>query len=230
MKARVSLRTAPPVTARVKPNAGGAVRRGAALFAKFVLFAQFAALANAVAAVLPARNLCIELRAASADGVDSAGGWQVSSTGARAAREQPPQRLCVQNGERAALNFGVTRPVQVWQAAPGVLLPVPVPTTQWIPAGQRVDVRVRWGGKREPVQLEIDARASRFDPSVAPGSGEAPSRAEAGVQTTLRVPLDTWVTIASAGDGADGADRTGVVSTAQARAGLWLQVRIRLAP
>ena len=67
-------------------------------------------------------------------------------------------------------------PMTVPMIVPGVVLPVPVPTTQWIPAGQRVAVRARWGGGREPVQIDIDAQASRFDPSVAPGSGEAPSR------------------------------------------------------
>ncbi len=222
----------PYVTPYETPRMRAAMRHvaAAALFAQLVVFAQLALWSSGVAAALPARNLCIELREASADGVDAAAGWQVSSTDARAAREQPPQRLCVQNGERAAMNIGVTRPVQVWQAAPGVVLPLPVPTTQWIPAGQRLGVRARWGGGREPVQLEIDAHAGRFDPSVAPGSGEAPSRAEAGVQTTLRVPLDTWVTIAAAGTEADGADNAGVVSTASARAGHRLQVRITLAP
>jgi hypothetical protein len=192
-----------------------------------VLVAQFVLLPGAAVAALPARNLCIEVREAGADGVDAASGWQVSSADARAARERPPQRLCMQNGDRAAMNFGVTRPVQVWQAVPGVVLPVPVPTTQWIPAGQHFSVRARWGGGRAPVELEIDARASHFDPSVAIGSSEAPSRAEAGVQTTLRVPLDTWVTIASAGGGNDDA---GLVSTAQARGGHRLQVRVSLAP
>lgn len=225
----------------MQSHMSGAMRRvaAAALIAQLALFAQLASFSSEIAAALPARNLCIELREASAGAVDAAAGWQVRSTDARAAREQPPQRLCVQNGERAAMNFGLTRPVQVWQAAPGAVLPVPVPTTQWIPAGERLGVRARWGGGREQVQLEIDARASRFDPSVAPGSGDAPSRAEAGVQTTLRVPLDTWVTIASAGGGAnsansanstDSSDSAGVVSTGQARAGLRLQVRVGLAP
>lgn len=210
----------------MKRPIGGAIRRGAAA----ALFVQLALSPGWAAAAPPSRTLCVDLREAGADGArgtDTAGGWQVSSTEARAAREQPPQRLCMQNGESAAMNFGVTRPVQVWQAVPGVVLPVPVPTTQWIPAGQHVALRARWGGGREPVQLEIDARASRFDPSVAPGSSEAPSRAEAGVQTTLRVPLDTWVTIASAGGGADD---VGSVSTQQARAGYRLQVRVSVAP
>ena len=37
----------------------------------------------------------------------------------------------------------VTRPLQVWQVAPRVLLPVPVPQTQWITAGQRPTLEPR---------------------------------------------------------------------------------------
>lgn len=172
----------------------------------------------------PARTLCVEWREA---GADAGGGWQVGTADGRGARAQAPQRLCMQNGEGASMNLGVTRPVQVWQMAPGVLLPVLLPSTQWIAAGQSVTLRARWDGGRAPVQLDIDARRSAFDPSVAPGSSEAPSRTQADVKTTLRVPLDTWVTIASAGADAGSGN---VVSTQQARGSQRLQVRVELGP
>ncbi|HMN77203.1 MAG TPA: hypothetical protein PKC97_14145 [Burkholderiaceae bacterium] len=187
-----------------------------------------AALALALAPVLgwsaaPGRNLCVELRESGAD----AAGWQVSSDAARSGRDFQPQRLCVQNGESVSLALELTRPVQLWQAAPGVVLPIPVPTTHWLHAGQRLDVRPRWAGAKAPVSIEIAARASRFDPGVAAGSAQAPSRAGAELRTTLSVPLGEWVTIASTGDPAPDA---GSVSTRQARAGRVLQLRVELGP
>jgi hypothetical protein len=182
-------------------------------------------LASGVAAAAPpARNLCVELRETGASAASS--GWQVSSADARAGRERAPQRVCVRNGERASLAIDITRPVQVWQAA-GVVLPVPVPATQWLHAGQRLDVRPRWAGGKAPVAVEIAADASSFDPSVAEGSSQPPARAGSEVRTTLDVPLGTWVTIASSGDADPGA---GTVSTSQARAGRVLQLRVELGP
>lgn len=177
----------------------------------------------------PARNLCVELREASS--ADAATGWQVSSADARASRERTSQRLCVQNGETASIALDVTRPVQVWQMALGAVLPVAVPTTQWMQAGQRLTVRPRWAGGQAPVSVELATHASHFDPNVAAGSAEAPSRIGAEVQTTLRVPLGKWVTIASAGAAADSAaDGAGVISSNQARPGRVLQLRVELAP
>ena len=195
------------------------MKRRVALLLALAFAPQFAS------AVLPARNLCVELREVDAGG--SGAGWQVSTADARAVREHTPQRLCVQNGEAATLALDLTRPVQVWQAAPGVVLPTAVPTTQWMHAGQRLSVRPRWAGGREPVSVELAARTSRFDPAVAPRSAEAPSRVAGDVQTTLRLPLGAWVTIASTGGATDNA---GVVASSQARPGLVLQLRVELAP
>lgn len=189
------------------------------------LAATLASAPRPARAAPPARNLCVELREAGA--VDRSAGWQVGSADARAARERPPQRLCVRNGDGAALTIDVARPVQVWQMAPGVVLPVAVPTTQWLHAGQRVEFRPRWAGGNAPVSVEIAAHASRIDPSVAPGSAEAPSRAAAGVRTTLAVPLGRWVTIASSGAATPEA---GVVATRQAAPARVLELRVDLAP
>lgn len=191
----------------------------------FALWLVLALVPQYAFAAPPARNLCVALRESGS--ADAATGWQLSSADARAARERTPQRLCVQDGESASFALDVTRPVQFWQAAPGVVLPVAVPTTQWMHAGQRLTVRPRWGGGREPVSVELAARASRFDPAVATGSAEPPSRIAADVQTTLRVPLGAWVTVASTGDTAGEA---GVVASSQARPGRVLQLRVDLAP
>jgi len=174
-------------------------------------------------AAAPGRNLCVELRESGA----AAAGWQVSSADARSGRDFRPQRLCMQNGASASLALELTRPVQLWQAAPGVVLPIPAPTTHWLHAGQRLDVRPRWAGAKAPVKIEIAAQASRFDPGVAAGSSQAPSRTGAEVRTTLSVPLGEWVTIGSTDAPAPDA---ATVSTRQARAGRVLQMRVELAP
>ncbi len=180
---------------------------------------------------LPQRDLLIELREADAAAGADATGWSVRSADASAARERPAQQLRVQNGASASLRLTVTRPLQVWQAVPGALLPVavPVPTTQWIAAGQRLTLQPRWPGGREPVSVALSSDSSRLDPHVAPGSAELPQRAEAAVMTTVNVPLGQWVTLASTGTGND--DMT-IVSSGQAAAAARrvLQLRVSLAP
>ena len=182
------------------------------------------------APALPQRNLSIEVREADAgQAPHGAPGWSARSADASIAREQPAQQLRVLNGASASLRLGVTRPLQVWQVAPGAWLPAPVPTTQWIEAGQRLTVQPRWPGGGEPVTVAIDAEASRFDPTVARGSAELPQRTEARVTTTLRAPLGQWVTIAATGASDDGGNS---VSSGQAAAAAQrvLQLRVSLAP
>ncbi len=180
---------------------------------------------------LPQRDLLIELREADAGQTQSAagtGGWSVRSTDASVARERPAQQVRVHNGASASMALSVTRPLQVWQVVPGAYLPVPVPQTQWIAAGQGLTVQPRWPGGREPVSVALSADSSRLDPHVAPGSAELPQRSEARLATTVSAPLDQWVTIASGG--AD-EDDSGVVASGQAaKPRRLLQLRVRLVP
>jgi hypothetical protein len=237
---------------------------------------------------LPQRDLLIELREAGA-GEQAAGagasGWNVRSGDASAARERPPQRLRVLNGASASLSLSVTRPLQVWQPAPGLLapgmagasvpgtpptpattppskprpvttpsgtvptgkvtappgagrpglaqagaaLPMAVPETQWMQAGQQLTLRPRWPGGHEPVTVTLSTESSAIDPSVAPGSAELPQRIGAQLVTTVSAPLGQWVTLAATGAGDD--DMT-VVSSGQAKpsARRVLQLRVSLAP
>jgi hypothetical protein len=177
---------------------------------------------------LPQRDLLIELREADASQAPAgAPGWSVRSADAGMARERPAQQLRVHNGASASLRLTVTRPLQVWQAAPGALLPVPVPTTQWIAAGQRLTLQPRWPGGREPVSVAVNAGSSHLDPSVAPGSAELPQRTEAHVATTVSAPLGQWVVLAATGAGEDDAN---VVSSGRAAARRVLHVRASLLP
>lgn len=213
-----------------KPQLYRRLCRGVWLLA--LLCPAFASAAGA----LPQRDLLIELREADASQAPgAAAGWSVRSADARTARELPPQQLRVRNGASASLRLTVTRPLQVWQAAPGPLLQVPVavpllvPTTQWIEAGQRLTVQPRWPGGREAVEVTLSFDASRLDPAVAPGSAELPQRFEAGVSTSVHAVLGEWVTLAATG--VDDA-RQNVISSGQAAGAAQrvLQLRVRLAP
>ncbi len=179
---------------------------------------------------LPQRDLLIELREADASNASrgaEASGWSARSADASSARERPAQQLRVHNGASASLRLTVTRPLQVWQAAPGVLLPVPMPQTQWITAGQSLTLQPRWPGGREPVSVAVSSDSSRLDPHVAPGSAELAQRSDASVMTTVSAVLGQWVTLAATG--ADDGDMS-VVASGQAAARRVLQLRVSLLP
>ena len=146
--------------------------------------------------VLPQRDLIVELRSAGAGA--RASGWDLSS--ADAARDPVQHRLRVRNGQSARLAIGVTRPVQTWQLLPGVWRGVAAPATQWISAAQTLVVQPRWPGGTQPVAVTLRVHTSRFDPAVAPGSGEPPQRGELELETTVAVPLGEWVALASSGE------------------------------
>lgn len=179
---------------------------------------------------LPQRDLLVELREADAPIAPASGdasGWSARSADARTVRERPVQQVRVHNGASASLRVTVTRPLQVWQTAPGVLLPLPMPQTQWITAGQSLTLQPRWTGGREPVTVLVSEDSSRIDPSVAPGSAELPQRTDALLATTVRAPLGQWVTIAATG--ADDGDMS-VVASGRATARRVLQLRVSLLP
>lgn len=174
---------------------------------------------------LPQRDLIVELREVQASAAAQTG-WDVSS--ADAARQRVAQQVRVRNGESARLVLGVTRPVQTWQAVPGVWGALAMPATQWISAGQALDVRPRWAGGARPVELTLRVQSQAFDPSVASGSAEPPQRAEAVTETTITLPPGEWVTLATTG--APEASANVVSSRDAAPARRALQVRVSAAP
>lgn len=171
---------------------------------------------------LPQRDLIVEWRDADVGGM----AWELRS--GDAARDRQAQVLRVRNGQRASLRLSVTRPVQTWQAAPGVWRGAAVPTTEWIDAGQALVVEPRWPGGTQPVVIVLSAQTVRFDPAVAPGSVEPPQRGGDRIETTLAVPLGEWVTLATAG----APDRSPhiVSSRDAAPSRRTLQLRVTVAP
>jgi hypothetical protein len=190
------------------------------------LFALGAALALPLVApagpTLPQRDLIVEWREADAGGT----AWGLRS--GDAARDRQIQMLRVRNGQRASLRLSVTRPVQTWQAAPGVWRGVAVPTTEWLDAGQALVVEPRWPGDTQPVTIVLRAQAVRFDTPVAPGSAEPPQRGGVQIETTVAVPLGEWVTLATAG--APDASPNTVSSRDAAPSRRNLELRVTTAP
>lgn len=174
---------------------------------------------------LPRRDLIVELRAVGA-GSGSGAAWDLNSN--EIARERvAAQRVRVSNGLSASLGLAVARPVQTWQVLPGVWRGVVAPATTWIGARQTLTVQPRWPGGTQPVAVALRAVAAQFDPGVAPGSAEPPSRREAELETTVEVALGAWVVIATSGQ-TDVASGTAIGTRDAATHAL--QLRVSLAP
>lgn len=198
-------------------------RRFAALAVGLLLAVLAQPMPTRAESALPARDLIVELRETDAAG--AATGWDVAS--ADAARNRVAQQVRVRNGHSANLRLSITRPVQTWQAVPSLWGVAAVPATEWIAAGQALVVQPRWPGGARPVAVTLRAQLARFDASVAPGSSALPERHEAGLETTVEMPLGAWVVIATSGatDAAPGRD----IGTREA-ASRGLQLRVSLAP
>lgn len=190
-----------------------------------LLLAVPALSARAADAPLPQRELIVEWRDAVADGAGT--GWDASSTDA--ARNGVSRRLRVRNGQSTSLRLTQTRPVQAWQALPGLWRPVAAPATVWMTAGQEITVQPRWPGAGQPVSVALELASARFDPNVAPGSGEPPQRHQEQLTTTVSAPLGSWITLATS---ADPDPAMNVVGTRNASAASQrvLQLRVNLAP
>lgn len=177
------------------------------------------------AEVLPQRDLVVELRSVAA-AASGGSAWDLS-TGDASRERIAAQRVRVGNGRSASIGLGVTRPVQTWQALPGVWRGVAAPATQWISAGQSLFVEPRWPGGARPVTVTLRAMAARFDPTVAPGSATPPERREASLETTIDVTLGEWVVIATSGSTSTSSGQGIGTRDAASQA---LQLRVSLAP
>ncbi|AKJ31644.1 hypothetical protein [Caldimonas brevitalea] len=190
------------------------------------------------AADLPQRNLRIEVRQGdeaelTQQGLGAGGEVTVSTsrrveggvtvqTTRRETRRsgQAAQQVLVLNGGRAGVRLGQSQPLQLYQVAwsPGTG-PQLMPTTVIVEAGRGFSVSPRWPGGNAPVLVEIEAESSRLDTAAAREGGTA--------LTTVQVPLDEWVTIASSGD-TEQRDVRGVLSSRQASGSRRQLVQLRV--
>lgn len=164
---------------------------------------------------LPLRNVVVELRqtddstasgqstGVGGSGVTIGAGGQVrgnvgigSEARSRDQARDTVQQVRVLNGGQASVRLAHSAPlqfVQVIWTAQGVQV---LPATYWSESAQGFTVRPRWPGGSAPVTVEISAESG----------GDMPSRDGANerrrVLTTVQLPLDEWVTIASTADSA----------------------------
>lgn len=129
---------------------------------------------------------------------------------AAAGSQDAQQRVMVMNGGRASVRLARSVALQGWEQTwtAGGLQSQPV--TRWVEAGQGFWVRPNWPGEGRPVTVEVEAESSTLsEPGTTVGqSATARRMAQAWQQqqvrtegsrtvTTVQVPLNTWVTVAS---------------------------------
>lgn len=148
-------------------------------------------------------------------------------------------QVLVLNGAKARLQLSLQKPELQWQwwcPPPDCTHPsqgTVVAATTWVERGSGLWVSPRWPGGQAPVALSFRADVpgqwggvgnSRYEP-------DGQDAAQTQVESTLAVPLDTWVVVAQS-DGQD--DRqarssAGLYSTdSSSQNQLLLQVRVRL--
>lgn len=216
-------------------------RRGllvAPLGAAALALAGVPAVLRAQTARLPLRNLLVEARQGDASqfderaaGVSSAGvvigsdgrvsgqaGVSASARSRDAARDTV-QQIRVLNGGQAALRVGSTVPMQWLQWVWTPQGPVAIGGSRLVETGRGFVVRPRWPGGDAPATVEIRSEASALAggglPSrYAPDGQPLPEGSidQAGVLTTVQLPLGEWFTVASSGDSGRNSER-GVLST-----------------
>lgn len=170
---------------------------------------------------LPERSLLVELRAApavGAKGVYAAGA--ASDQGFDAAGFEPHSVL-VKNGGQVSVRLGrrvtlqavdsVTAPRTArsndatGQTRPGAGAGF-TQTTHVLENGQTLHLRPTWPGGKKMVEVALELQVSALDAS---GGSAVPAQRRNAVFTTVQVPLDVWLDVASSGAEAYG----GVVSS-----------------
>ena len=113
---------------------------------------------------LSQRNLLVEVREVDADAADEAAGWSARTADAAGGRDRVSRRLLVLNGGSAQLHLAQARPIQTWQWGWGSDGAGISATTQWLEAGRRLGVSVRWPGGNEPATVELRAVSDAGQP------------------------------------------------------------------
>ena len=159
-----------------------------------------------------ARDLVVELRerAVAHDGTEEAdapAAYSVSTLPADGG--VTPQQVRVQSGEKAMLRLVQSTPMQWTQSGQqgsttlnaGTALATQnsgavTQATTVIEAGQTLVVTPHWAGASRPVRVELQWQS---DSVAERTSAELPATTRRQVSTTVRMPLQQWVTIATRG-------------------------------
>lgn len=168
--------------------------------------------ARAVKADALARDLVVELRERvlgqnGQDDADATGGYTVSTQATDGG--VGPQQARVLSGEKAVLRVAHSTPMQWVQnaqqgsttliagaaSASGSHASITQATTL-VEAGQTLVVTPHWAGASRPVRVELTWQTDSVDERTG---AELPTTTRRQFSTTVRVPLQQWVTIATRG-------------------------------
>ena len=184
----------------------------------------------------PPLDLTVELRQIREgdEGSNAAGGAYTVGTAARSP-DFAPQQVRVRSGEKASLSVNQSMPMQWVQkiethsanltAANAFASSTAAGVTQavtWMESGQSLNVTPHWGGGKKPVKLEIEMLVSVVDDRTG---SDLPATNRQRLSTTVTVPLQQWVTLASSGK----ASKPGSYSSAGSSDGRTL-LQIRVSP
>jgi hypothetical protein len=160
-------------------------------------------------AELPQQNLELNFRLVADEPVphEASHADVTMSTRSTAVERTWLHQLQVLNGEWGTFHIGRSMPVQWTRAVAG---PVPTPARvgsaagsqrgsvvneiTWLQAGQALAARVRWPGGNQPAVLDIQVSLDQIDDHKG---NDMPATRQSQVATTLTVPLEHWVTLAS---------------------------------
>lgn len=107
-------------------------------------------------------------------------------------------------------------------------------STTWVDRGQGLTVQPRWPGGNAPVSMRFEVEADSEGPiggtTVAVDGAEAAMGVQRRVQSTVVMPMETWVTVAESGgqDSRRSQHQAGLYSTSESQQAQWLlQIRVR---
>lgn len=136
------------------------------------------------------------------------GAYTVGTSGSRPV-DFAPQHVRVRNGEKASLQLNQSMPMQWVQKIESQSATLSAGGTSasntsggvtqavtWMESGQSLTVTPHWPGGKLPVRVEIEAQSSAVDDRT---SSDLPATQRQRYTSTVSVPLNQWVTIASSG-------------------------------
>lgn len=141
----------------------------------------------------------------------SSGAYTVGTSDSRPV-DFAPQQVRVRNGEKASLQLNQSMPMQWVHKIESQSATLSAGSTSasnqsggvaqgvtWIESGQSLTVTPHWPGGKRPVRVEIEAQSSAVDERTSP---DLPATQRQRYTSTVSVPLNQWVTIASSGKAA----------------------------
>jgi hypothetical protein len=136
------------------------------------------------------------------------GAYTVGTSGSRPV-DFAPQQVRVRNGEKASLQINQSMPMQWVQKIESQSATLSAggssasnnsggvtQAVTWMEAGQSLTVTPHWPGGKRAVRVDIEAQSSAVDERV---SSDLPATSRQRYTSTVSVPLNQWVTIASSG-------------------------------